>query len=167
MPKKTKKVAENEQIQNEQIENKPNPDVQENDVAGPANESEQNQESNTESAEPVVSEVSEQSGEQSDGADNSAPNEDSAEQAGEDSGAGNESDETPGDIESTEEEEEVKTGFEKVSIRAACSATGEPFRGSYRTLQFDDEGVAVVSIEDKNSIEQLQEQFPGLEIKQA
>jgi hypothetical protein len=79
---------------------------------------------------------------------------------------------TSGEASTTEASEdsgetEVKTNFEKISIRALCSQSGEPFRGSYRSIRFDEAGFAEVSIEDKDSVEELIEQFPGLEIKPA
>lgn len=65
-----------------------------------------------------------------------------------------------------EEEEEVKSGFEKISIRALCG-DGKPFTGSYSTLFFDPTGVAEVTIADRDSLEKLQKQFPAIEIEKA
>lgn len=79
-------------------------------------------------------------------------------------------DETPKASESeappAENEPVVKTGFDKISIRAMCD-NGEPFTGSFRSLNFDAEGVADVTIADRESVEKLKDHFPTLEIKQA
>lgn len=65
-----------------------------------------------------------------------------------------------------DDEPEVKSGFEKISIRAICD-NGTPFCGSFRTLNFDADGVTEVTAADRDSLESLKAHFPTLEIKQA
>jgi hypothetical protein len=64
-----------------------------------------------------------------------------------------------------DEGETVKSGFEKVSIRAICD-DGKPFCGSYGSLHFDANGESVVTIGDRDSLEKLRNQFATLDIKQ-
>ena len=64
--------------------------------------------------------------------------------------------------EGSDAEAVVKSGFEKIRISAICEGT--PFVGSYKSLLFDEKGIAEVTAADADSLEKLRGQFPALEL---